>query len=166
MMMPMDLGATRGILLFLGIIALFPVVSTCHVLFQLEYFKCTIYPRTKPLHQRLQWCRTLQLIPKMPFSREKYTQSTVCLLCLFSSPLPLFPTIPLSSPLFPSPLLSSPPLPILSFPFLPVPFPLLSFLSLLFPDPRIYHFFSTVETIVLILKFSYSAKSFCSKWSN
>lgn len=70
MMMPMDLGATRGILLFLGIIAPFPVVSTCHVLSHLKYFKCTASPLKQLLNQRLQWCRTLQLIWKKRFPRS------------------------------------------------------------------------------------------------
>lgn len=91
MMMPTDPGATRGILVFLGTIAPFPVVSTCHVLSHLKYFKCTASPLKQPLNQGLQWCRTLQLIRQKRLPRSNA-----------HSPQPL-PSVhpPLSSPPLP-----------------------------------------------------------------
>lgn len=107
-MMPMDLGATRGILLFLGIIAPFPVVSTCHAFSHLKYFKCTASPLKQLLNQGLQWCRILQMIRKKKFLRSNAHSQ---------QPVPSA-----------HPLLSSPPLlsPFLTSSFLP--WPLLSLL--------------------------------------
>lgn len=121
MMMPTDLGATQGILSFLGIIALFPVVSTRHVLFQLECFKCTISPLKQPVNQRLQWCRTLQLIKKKCRSQSissvwspPFPFPSYCFPPLLSPHFLPFYTFPLLSLFFISPSLSSP---LLSIPF-------------------------------------------------
>lgn len=99
MMMPMDHGATRGILLFLGIIAPFPVVSTCHVLSHLKYFKCTASPLKQLLNQGLQWCRTLQLIQqkRLPRSNAHSPQHVLSVHPPLSSPPLPFSYLLLSS---------------------------------------------------------------------
>lgn len=64
MMMLMVPGVTQGILSFLGIIALFLVVSTFSNLFQVIYFKYTLSPQSDTLITDGNNIAGLEVIPK------------------------------------------------------------------------------------------------------